>query len=146
MQTRLLYLALLLAGLSTGAHAGLNKCKGANGHIVVQVAPCPPPPGTATARLPTLAERNALVKQQKQQEKEQKLANGRADANWDPARKPGTPVYRGLPTEESDQNNLIANENARIEAENVKIRERNRIIECENRRRGAGLRGGGDCS
>lgn len=165
MQTRLSYLGLLLACLSTSAHAELNKCKGANGHIVVQDAPCPSPRSAAPARLPTLAERNALAKQQKQQEKDQKFADNRPGANWDLARKPGAPLQLGTPTLPSkltggesaysdnpsrspnidEQNRQTARNNARIEAENSRTRAQNRVTECQNSRIMAGLRGRGNC-
>lgn len=96
MQTRSLSLALILAGLCSSAHAGLNKCKGPNGHPVYQNAPCPPPASAYARKMPTLAERNALVKQQKLEEK-QRYADDRPGANWDPARKPTPSMPRPEP-------------------------------------------------
>lgn len=87
MQPRSLYLALTLASLCGGAHATLYKCKGANGHPVYQNAPCPPPASAYARKMPTLAERNAMTRQQKLDEK-QRYADDRPGANWDPARKP----------------------------------------------------------
>ncbi|NHZ91185.1 hypothetical protein F2P45_19510 [Massilia sp. CCM 8733] len=95
MQPRSLYLALILASLCTGAHAGLNKCKGPNGHPVYQNAPCPPPASAYAKKMPTLAERNALSRQQKLEE-QQRYPDERPGANWDPGRKPAAslPPYQ----------------------------------------------------
>lgn len=156
MQPRPFYLALLLASLCTGAHAGLNKCKGANGHPVYQNAPCPLPVSAQARRLPTLAERNALVKQQKLEEKQQRYADDRPGANWDPGRKPGAtlpPAHVAAPAPASvqaqakpapaakaapgaapkkeNEQKLAAD---KVEADNAKIRAKNKHIECDNER------------
>ena len=156
MQTRLSYLGLLLACLSTSAHAGLNKCKGANGHPVYQNAPCPPPASAYAKKMPTLAERNALLKQQKMEDK-QRYADNRPGANWDPARKPTASlppqVHMPAPVQpsaqaqakpavtqkaapggssKSDYEQKLAAE--KIEADNAKIRASNNAIECNNAR------------
>jgi hypothetical protein len=158
MQSRPLYLALLLASLCTGAHAGLNKCKGTNGHPVFQNAPCPPPASAYAKKMPTLAERNALVKQQKLEEK-QRYADDRPGANWDPARKPpallppsahlAAPAQPGVQapaparpaaspkavpgaSSKSEYEQKLAAE--KLEAENAKIRAHNKSVECNHER------------
>ncbi|ATQ76767.1 hypothetical protein CR152_21300 [Massilia violaceinigra] len=155
MNTRPLYLALILAGLSATAHAGLNKCKGANGHYTFQNAPCDLP-GARPQKMPTLAERNAKSKLERQQEQQrEKYADDRPGANWDPARKPGAslppltqaappsapavaaksaPVPKaasGAPAKGDNQQKLAAE---KIDAENAKIRASNKAIECTNAR------------
>ncbi|RSZ60346.1 hypothetical protein HF313_20370 [Massilia atriviolacea] len=161
MQTRPLYLALLLASLCTGAHATLNKCKGANGHPVYQNAPCPPPASAYAKKMPTLAERNALVKQQKLEEKErERYPDGRPGANWDPGRKASAPmpppapaplpapVQPGVPAQakpasapgaatdaasKKEKERQLASD--KVEADNAKIRAKNKAIECDNERK-----------
>jgi hypothetical protein len=161
MQARMIYLALILAGLSTGAHAGLNKCKGANGHIILQDAPCPLAAGTPIARMPTLAERNALVTQQKREAKQQPYADSRPGSNWEVGRKPGERMNLGQPDlpakliesapvrsstapersesriarEIREQNEKTSRDNVRTEAQNRKTNAQNRITECDNARR-----------
>ncbi|NHZ44261.1 hypothetical protein [Massilia aquatica] len=156
MQPRSLYLALLLASLCTGAHAGLNKCKGANGHPVYQSAPCPPPASAYAKKMPALAERNAQVKQQKVEEK-QRYADDRPGANWDPSRKPSASLPPQVPTPVPGQASVQAQATPaapaksasrgappgdyqeklaaqKLEAENAKIRAGNKAIECNNER------------
>ncbi|MFB9243123.1 hypothetical protein IV454_26555 [Massilia antarctica] len=160
MHTRPLYLALILATLSTGAHAGLNKCKGANGHFTFQNAACDPP-NARPARMPTLAERNALSKQQRQQDQQkEKYADDRPGANWDPARKPGaslppmTPPQApqasapaavaaksapasapkaapGAPVKSEYEQKMAAE---KVESDKAKTRASNKAIECSNAR------------
>ncbi|NHZ83213.1 hypothetical protein F2P44_28645 [Massilia sp. CCM 8695] len=155
MNTRPLYLALILAGLSATAHAGLNKCKGANGHYTFQNAPCDLP-NARPHKMPTLAERNAQSRlERKQEQQKEKYADDRPGANWDPARKPGAPLppltqaappsapvvaaksapvpkaAPGAPAKSENQQKLAAE---KIDAENAKIRASNKAIECTNAR------------
>ncbi|CUI03398.1 hypothetical protein BN2497_1573 [Janthinobacterium sp. CG23_2] len=160
MHTRPLYLALILATLSSGAHAGLNKCKGANGHFTFQNAACDPP-NARPARMPTLAERNAQSKQQRQQDQQkEKYADDRPGANWDPARKPGaslppmTPPQApqasapaavaaksapasapkaapGAPVKSEYEQKMAAE---KVESDKAKTRASNKAIECSNAR------------
>ncbi|NHZ94147.1 DUF4124 domain-containing protein [Massilia sp. CCM 8734] len=157
MQTRSLYLTLILASLCSGAHAGLNKCKGPNGHPVYQNAPCPPPASAYAKKMPTLAERNALVRQQKLAETKERYADDRPGANWDPSRKPTAsmpppvhvtaPVQPGVQAQakpaatqkaapggssKSEYEQKLAAE--KLEADNAKIRAKNKSIDCNNER------------
>lgn len=157
MPARLLYLALVLAGLSTGAHAGLNKCKGANGHYTYQNAPCPAPAGASARNLPTLAERNALVRQQKLEEKRQRYADDRPGANWDPGRTPGASMPPPPPPVQAQQPAVQAQSRPaavphaapggpskseyeqkmaaqKVEAENARVRAWNKSVECNHAR------------
>lgn len=156
MPIRPFYLALLLASLCTGAHAGLNKCKGPNGHPVYQNAPCPPPASAYAKKMPTLAERNALVKQQKLEE-QQRYPDERPGANWDPARKPGAslppsvhaaapaqpavqaaakaaPAVKAVPGTPSKSEYEQKAAADKVAAENAKIRAHNKSSECNNER------------
>jgi hypothetical protein len=76
MNTRPLYLALILVGLHTGAHAQFFKCKGANDRYTYQDTPCAADASSPDRKRPKSGERDESVTQRKK--------DNRPDANWEP--------------------------------------------------------------